>query len=186
MFSDDKIQQRVPHYTKTAKKIGFSVNGNLICNLQVPNKLLDLCPDKSEREFTCLKYSSVTCDPDEFQDSGFTLRQCHYDPPRRTELFILITMRDEDPEMLCATLQSTFQNIANLCQRSRSRTWGSETWKNVVVCVVSDGRSNIQPRTLDVLSLLGCYQSTIQKSSVNGAPVSAHLFEYTTQGMCLP
>lgn len=186
MLSDDKIPQcGVPRHTKTAKKVSI-FHGNFVLDLAVPNKLLDMCPKKSEREFAYLRYSAATGDPDDFKDLGFTLRQCHYDPPRRTELFILITMRDEDPEMLCATIQATFQNIAHLCQRSRSRTWGGEAWKNVVVCIVNDGRSNIHPSTLDVLSLLGCYQSGIEKPMINNKAVTAHLYEYTTQSVFSP
>ncbi|PPQ90865.1 hypothetical protein CVT25_007335 [Psilocybe cyanescens] len=35
-----------------------------------------------------MRYSVATCVPNTFKDSGFTLQQVYYDPPRRTELFI--------------------------------------------------------------------------------------------------
>lgn len=42
-----------------------------------------------------VRYSAATCDPNDFRAEGFTLRQVHYDPPRRTELFIVMTMYNE-------------------------------------------------------------------------------------------
>lgn len=69
------------------------------------------------------------------------------------------------------------KNIAHLCSRGRSKTWGSEGWKKVVVCVVSDGRNKVNKRTLQVLNLMGCYQEGIAKDSVGGKDVTAHIFE---------
>ena len=51
----------------------------------------------------------------------------------------------------------------------------------VVVCIVSDGRLKINPRTRSVLAALGVYQEGVAKNAVNGKPVTAHLYEYTTQ-----
>jgi chitin synthase len=97
-----------------------------------------MCPLRNEREFTHMRYSAATCDPNDFQNSGFTLRQRHYDPPRRTELFIVMTMYNEDEELFCRTMHGVIKNIAHLCKRDRSKTWGKEGWKKVVVCIVSD------------------------------------------------
>jgi chitin synthase len=49
---------------------------------------------------------------------------------------------------------SVIKNIAHLCSRTRSKTWGPNGWQKVVVCVVSDGRSKVNKRTLHVLSLV--------------------------------
>lgn len=95
---------------------------------------------------------------------------------------------------------SVIKNIAHLCSRSRSSTWGADGWKKIVVCVVSDGRSKINQRTLKVLTLvsvisillgtyslnsvgvkMGCYQEGIAKDTVNGKDVQAHIFEYVFQ-----
>lgn len=32
--------------------------------------------------------------------------------------------------------------------KSKSKTWNDKGWQKVVVCIVSDGRSKIHPRTL--------------------------------------
>ena len=76
------------------------------------------------------------------------------------------------------------KNIAHLCKRDRSKTWGKEGWKKVVVCIVSDGRQKINSRTLSVIAAMGAYQDVVAKNAVNGKPVTAHIYEYTTQSTC--
>lgn len=110
-----------------------------------------------------MRYSAATCDPNDFKNEGFTLRQVHYDPPRRTELFIVMTMYNEDEELFCRTMHGVMKNIAHLCKRDRSKTWGKEGWKKVVVCIVSDGRSKINSRTLSVIATMGAYQDGVAK-----------------------
>ncbi|KAJ8092782.1 Chitin synthase, class 8 [Marasmius tenuissimus] len=177
-----RIPQRVPRRYKTVKKVEL-FHGNFVLDNPVPSKLLDLFPPSvhSDREFTHMRYSAATCDPNEFKDSGFTLRQVHYDPPRRTELFIVMTMYNEDEELFCRTMHGVMKNIAHLCKRDRSKTWGKEGWKKVVVCIVSDGRQKINSRTLSVIAAMGAYQDGVAKNVVNGKQVTAHIYEYTTQ-----
>ncbi|CAG8468089.1 34548_t:CDS:2, partial [Gigaspora margarita] len=47
--------------------------------------------------------------------------------------------------------------------------------------IVSDGRNKINKWTLNVLSVIDCYQDGIVQDRVRNKPVKAHLFEYTTQ-----
>ena len=150
-------------------------------DLAVPTKLLNLCAYKDEREFTHMRYSAATGDPNDFNDNGFTLRQVHYDPPRRTELFIVMTMCNEDDTQFARTMHGVMKNIAHLCKRDRSKTWGKDAWKKVVVCIVGDGRQKVNPRTLSAIAAIGAYQDGIPTNLVNGKPVSAHIYEYTTQ-----
>jgi hypothetical protein len=49
------------------------------------------------------------------------------------------------------------------------------------VCIVSDGRAKINSRTLSVLAAMGIYQDGVAKNVVAGKPVTAHIYEYTTQ-----
>jgi chitin synthase len=75
-------------------------------DVDVPSMLLDQCPERTGNEFTQMRYTAATCDPNDFevrklasqrerqlthftQSSGYTLRQKFYDPPRSTELFIV-------------------------------------------------------------------------------------------------
>jgi chitin synthase len=128
-----------------------------------------------------MRYSAATCDPNDFKDDGFTLRQVHYDPPRRTELFIVMTMYNEDEELFTRSMHGVIKNVAHLCKRDRSKTWGKDGWKKVVVCIVSDGRAKVNSRTLSVIAAMGCYQEGIAKTKIGERDVTAHIYEYTTQ-----
>ena len=168
---------------KTVKEVQL-FNGNLVLDCPIPPKLLSQVPHAAppERdEFTHMRYSAATCDPSEFYDHRFTLRQRLFAKPRDTELFIVITMYNEDEFLFARTLIGVFKNIEYMCGRTSSKTWGKEAWKKIVVCVVSDGRAKINPRTRAVLAGLGVYQDGIAKQQVNGKDVTAHIYEYTTQ-----
>ncbi|EPQ26218.1 uncharacterized protein PFL1_06153 [Pseudozyma flocculosa PF-1] len=175
-----RIPQRVPRRYKTLKRVEL-YHGNLVLDCPVPSKLLDKLNDRESREFTHMRYTAATCDPDAFKDERYTLRQVLFDPPRRTELFIVLTMYNEDEELFTRTMHGVMTNIAHLCTRDRSKTWGKEGWKKVVVCIVSDGRMKINSRTLSVLAAMGVYQEGVGKNVVNGKPVTAHIYEYTAQ-----
>ncbi|PCH43373.1 glycosyltransferase family 2 protein [Wolfiporia cocos MD-104 SS10] len=166
---------RILRRHKTKKRVKLR-KGNLVVDLPVPPKLV--LPRRGEEEMLSTRYTAVTCDPDEFEENGFDLRQIEYE--RSTELFIVITMYNEDEVLFCRTLYGVMQNISHLCTRKNSRTWGPDAWKKVVVCIVADGRKKIHPRVLDCLTLLGVYQpGDHMKNMVNNKPVTAHLFEYT-------
>lgn len=175
-----RIPQRVPRRYKTMKRIEL-YHGNLVIDCPVPSKLLDMCPNRTDREMTFMRYTAATCDPNDFMEEKYTLRQILYDPPRRTELFIVMTMYNEDEELFANTMHGVMKNVAHLCTRERSKTWGKEGWKKVVVCIVSDGRQKINARTLSTIAAMGCYQEGFAKNVVNGKPVTAHIYEYTTQ-----
>lgn len=81
-----------------------------------------------------------------------------------------------------SSLSGVMRNIRHLTLRDRSKTWGAYGWKKVVVCIVADGRKKIHPRTLALLTAMGCYQEGYAKNMVNGKEVMAHIYEYTTQG----
>ncbi|KAK7057241.1 chitin synthase-domain-containing protein [Favolaschia claudopus] len=161
---------------KSKKRVRLT-NGNLVVELDVPPKLV--LPRRGEPETMKTRYTAVTCDPDEFEQKGFCLRQNLMN--RRTELFIVITMFNEDEILFCRTMHGVMQNISHLCTRKNSQTWGPDAWKKVVVCIVADGRKKVHPRVLDCLTLLGVYQpGGPMINSINKKDVTAHLFEYTT------
>ncbi|KAF9448778.1 glycosyltransferase family 2 protein [Macrolepiota fuliginosa MF-IS2] len=175
-----RIPQRVPRRYKTIKKVEL-FHGNFVLDNPVPPKLLEMSANKMDREFTHMRYSAATCDPNDFKDAGFTLRQVLHDPPRRTELFIVMTMYNEDEELFCRTFHGVVKNVAHLCKRDRSKTWGKDGWKKVVVCIVSDGRQKINSRTLSVIAAMGAYQEGVAKNQIGDKAVTAHIYEYTTQ-----
>lgn len=165
---------------KTVKQV-LLYRGNLVLDCPVPPRLLNQLPHGERDEFTHMRYSAATCDPSEFYEQNFTLRQKLFSKPRHTELFIVVTMYNEDEILFARTMIGVFKNIEYMCKRNESKTWGKDAWKKIVVCVVSDGRAKINPRTRALLSGLGVYQEGIGKQQVNGKDVTAHIYEYTTQ-----
>ncbi|KAK7208461.1 chitin synthase-domain-containing protein [Myxozyma melibiosi] len=162
-----------------ARKQVRLVRGNLVLDCPVPTKLYSFLPRRDNDEFTYMRYTAATCEPDDFMKCGFTLRPANND--RETELVICITMYNEDEVSFTRTMHAVMKNIAHLCSRSKSRMWGKEGWKKVVVIIVADGRKKINPRVLDCLASMGIFQDGIAKNSVNGQEVKAHIYEYTTQ-----
>jgi chitin synthase len=168
---------------KTVKEVQL-FDGNLVFDCPIPPKLLNMvnhAPPPERDEFTHMRYSAATCDPSEFFEERFTLRQKLFAKPRHTELFIVVTMYNEDDVLFARTMSGVFKNIEYMCSRKDSKTWGKDAWKKIVVCVVSDGRAKINPRTRAVLAGMGVYQDGIAKQQVNKKDVTAHIYEYTTQ-----
>jgi chitin synthase len=170
-LTKEKLMKR-----RSVKKVQL-FQGNLVLDVDVPSSIVP--PGKQNvEEFSKMRYTAATCDPDDFMASRYSLRQ--YLWGRQTELFIVMTMYNEDEVLFVKTMNAVIKNVVHLCGRNRSKTWGPEGWKKIVVCVVSDGRSKINKRTLQVLTVMGCYVEGIAKDTVGGKDVTAHIFEYTT------
>jgi hypothetical protein len=135
-----------PRRNKTNRRVNLT-EGNLILDCLVPSRLLSFLPRKDEENYRYTRYSAITCDPSEFEEQKFVLRQTMSN--RETELMVVVTLYNEDEVLFCRTLHGIMKNIAHLCTRTKSRTWGAEGWKKVVVCIVADGRKAINPRILD-------------------------------------
>lgn len=56
----------------------------------MPTAYLNDVPIKDGKEFTHMRYTAATCDPKDFVNDGYTLRQPMLG--RKTELFIVLTM----------------------------------------------------------------------------------------------
>ncbi|KAF7549586.1 hypothetical protein G7046_g8287 [Stylonectria norvegica] len=181
---EDQPQEQAPgggiKRWKTVKQV-LLYRGNLVLDCPVPPVLLQQNPHGERDEFTHMRYSAATCDPNDFYDENFTLRQKLFSKPRHTELFIVVTMYNEDDVLFARTMMGVYKNIEYMCNRPNSKTWGKDAWKKIVVCVVSDGRAKINPRTKALLAGMGVYQEGIAKQKVNNKDVTAHIYEYTTQ-----
>jgi len=152
--------------------------GNYIVNCPVPDGVLERGVfGRDTEEFGYLRYSAVTCDPNDFVKNNFTLRQCLWN--RETELFIVLTMYNEDEILFARSMSAVMENITYMCNKDNK--WGMNGWKKVIVCIVSDGRQKIHPRVLNMLEFMGVYQENVMKEKVNDKEVQAHVFEYTTQ-----
>lgn len=160
--------------------------GNFVFDSPVSSTLLDKYsiavdkPDNLSNEFKFMRYQAVTCEPNELAFKNFTVRQLQYLRPRQTELMIVITMYNEDHILLGRTLKGVMDNIKYMVKKTHSSTWGPDAWKKIVVCVVSDGRSKINERSLALLSSLGCYQDGFAKDEINNTKTRMHMYEHTT------
>ncbi|KAK3075729.1 Chitin synthase, class 2 [Teratosphaeriaceae sp. CCFEE 6253] len=176
-----KQERRGAREAQMATKEVRLINGELILECKIPTILYSFLPRRDDVEFTHMRYTAVTCDPDDFVDRGYKLRQNIGFTSRETELLICITMYNENEIDFTRTMHGVMRNIAHFCSRAKSRTWGKDGWQKIVVCIISDGRAKVHPRTLDALAAMGCYQSGIAKNEVNAREVTGHVYEYTTQ-----
>lgn len=155
--------------------------GNLVLNCPVPEQVLRNVKHVSGDEFTHMRYTAVTCDPNDFTSANYSLRPQIYG--RQTEIMIVVTMYNEDDQLFIKTMSSIIKNITHFCSKEKSKTWGKGGWQKVVVVFVADGRNKVNKRVLDVLEVMGVYQENVLQDSVVGKPVTGHLFEYTSQLM---
>lgn len=77
------------NFYNVAKRVKLT-RGNLVLDCPVPNRYLQSVPMKESKEFTHMRYTAATCDPKDFMNQGYTLRQQLLN--RETELFIVLTM----------------------------------------------------------------------------------------------
>ncbi|KAJ5895587.1 chitin synthase-domain-containing protein [Penicillium taxi] len=134
-------------------------------------------------EFTHMRYTAATCDPDEFTlNHGYNLRTSMYN--RHTEMLIAITYYNEDKILTARTLHGVMQNIRDIVNLKKTEFWnkGGPAWQKIVVCLVFDGLKPCDKNTLDILATIGIYQDGVMKHDVDGRETVAHIqFEYTTQ-----
>lgn len=183
------VEGEDPHHAPLRYGGARGVNGHLVLDCPVALELLvkyqDYNPEEKngglKREFAFMRYTAVTCGPSNFYRENYVLRPVHYPVPRQTELMVVITMYNEDDILLARTLKGVFKNIKHLELRKDSSTWGKDSWKKIVVCIISDGRSKINKRAQALLAALGVYQEGLAKSRVDDKKVQAHIYEYTTQ-----
>jgi len=165
------------------------VNGNFIVEYPVPTFIKDSVQQKYKdesrypQEFTHMRYTAATCDPDEFDaNSGFSLRASSFG--RKTELLICITYYNEDKVLVARTLHGVMKNIRDIVRKSGNSFWtkgDAPAWQRIVVTLIFDGIEPCDKHVLDVFATLGFYQDGVMKKDVDGKETVAHLFEYTTQ-----
>jgi hypothetical protein len=110
---------------KTQLRIPLTQHGNLVVDVPVPQKILEVTTDSSAA-FTHLRYSAVVADPDDFSKEGYTLRQS--EDGQQTEIFIVVTMYNENQELFLRTWNSLNRNIQFLCSKKGTKVWGKDGW----------------------------------------------------------
>ncbi|KAI8902971.1 chitin synthase-domain-containing protein [Globomyces pollinis-pini] len=152
--------------------------GNFVMSVPISKYILQDAEFKDGEEFTHVTYTAVTGEPEEFP-SRYQLRARRYG--REVKVALVVTMYNEDDDLFTKSMMAVQRNIAFLCSKQCPFSWGKDGWKNFVVVIVSDGRTKIDERVLVVLSAMGCYVPGLPRTSVDSKPVSAHIFEFTTQ-----
>lgn len=76
--------------------------GNLVLDVPVPSHIVT-GNNKSE-EMSMMRYTAATCDPDDFMRKKYTLRPYLYG--RQTEIFIVMTMYNEDEVLFVKTMNA--------------------------------------------------------------------------------
>jgi chitin synthase len=165
-------------------------NGNFITEYPVPTPVYSAIEAKwsstNTTEFSHMRYSAATCDPDEFtEENGWSLRTKMYN--RETEILIAVTSYNEDKTLYARTLHGVMLNIRDICKTKQSKFWrrhseeGDPAWKKIVVALIVDGLEPMDKSVLDILATVGVYQDGVMKKQVDGKDTVAHIFEYTTQ-----
>lgn len=77
--------------------------GNLVLDVVVPSNIVPQGKHDVE-EMTKMRYTAATCDPDDFMASRYSLRP--YLLGRHTELFIVMTMYNEDEVLFVKTMNA--------------------------------------------------------------------------------
>ncbi|KAK1216674.1 Chitin synthase, class 7 [Marasmius sp. AFHP31] len=144
-------------------------------------------------EFTHMRYTAATCDPDDFtEENGWSLRTKLYQ--RQTELLIAVTSYNEDKTLYARTLHGVMLNIRDICKTKQSKYWRSHAagdleiggggnwgWQKITVALIVDGLEPMDKSVLDILATVGVYQDGVMKKRIDGTDVVSHIFEYTTQ-----
>ncbi|KAL2913526.1 hypothetical protein HK105_206986 [Polyrhizophydium stewartii] len=160
------------------KTVKLSSTGNFAVKQRVPKEVLTNAVYVKGEEFETMRYTAVACDPDSYVSRGYDIRASRYNRP--IEIFIVVTMYNEDHTAFLRTMFALVKNLKYMCTKGKYE-WDTDGWKKVVVCIVSDGRAKVHPAVLNVLEGLGVYQEGIAQASVNGEETHAHVYEYTTQ-----
>ncbi|ELU41619.1 chitin synthase G [Rhizoctonia solani AG-1 IA] len=146
----------------------------------------------NSNEFTHMRYTAATCDPDDFTtENGWSLRTSNYG--RQTELLIAVTSYNEDKVLYARTLHGmalcVMMNIRDICKTKQSKYWkkhaeeGTPAWHKITVALIVDGLEPMDKSVLDILATVGVYQDGVMKKEVDKKETVAHIFElqYTTQ-----
>jgi len=86
-------------------------NNNLVIDCPIPDRLLGALTFNDHDEFSQLRYTAATCEPDEFESRGFTLRPKIYN--RETELFIVMMWGPEGWKKVVVCIVADGRQVVN-------------------------------------------------------------------------
>ncbi|CAK4533984.1 unnamed protein product [Aphanomyces euteiches] len=149
--------------------------------IEVPYDRSMNAPELDEAEARTMYYTPVCSKAKDFTDAGYRL-QC-IQAGRRPKLMVVITMYNEDTSELRSTLRKVCNNVHYLRQKSLPGYEGDDAWKQVLVVIVSDGRTKANKGTLEWLQSVGLYDEDVMNIVSTGVKVQCHLFEHALQWM---
>ena len=105
------------------RKINLT-KGNFIAEYPVPTAVSNAVEQRWARttttEFTHMRYTAATCDPDDFTPAnGWSLRTNNYNRP--TDLLIAVTSYNEDKDLYSRTLHGVMVNIRDIVNTKQVR-----------------------------------------------------------------
>ncbi|KAJ7770930.1 glycosyltransferase family 2 protein [Mycena maculata] len=187
--TDWRRRQAIPVKRGVTRKVKLT-KGNFIAEYAVPtavhNAIESQYAANKSTEFSHMRYSAATCDPDDFTEAnGWSLRAKNYG--RDTELLIAVTSYNEDKTLYARTLHGVMLNVRDICKTRKSKYWktnaeaGQPGWQKIVVALIVDGLEAMDKSVLDILATVGVYQDGVMKKQIDKKETQAHIFEYTTQ-----
>lgn len=134
-------------------------------------------PDDPE-EFQCMFYTSSSTKNIKNFRNEYPLR-CMLQNRPPPSLMVVITMYNEDDNELKMTMRKVANNVNHLRTKQLPGYMNDEAWQKILVCIVSDGRTKANPKTLSWLSKVGLYDEKALTINSVGTDVQMHLFEYS-------
>jgi len=201
--SCEKTQEvRQPSFTSPPIRLGKSLlfSGNLVIDIPLPPAVLLKVPHGERDEFTHVRYSAVTCQPQSFSDKKYTLRASLFAKPRLTDVLLSVYIDDAHSTDLPSILTKACEAIDYLVDDTLERPsiLGSDlpagsAWKRVVLHLHFPTRPDLETAVhLDRISARptqwddsGPWSSNrawgssafLEKDMVNGEAVLWHMYE---------
>ncbi|EQC34234.1 hypothetical protein SDRG_08436 [Saprolegnia diclina VS20] len=127
-----------------------------------------------------LSYTPVaTVNPINFTLDGYRM-QC-VTRGRKPTMMLVITMYNEDGAELAQTLRKVCNNVKYIQKNALPGYEGDDAWQNIVVCIVSDGRTKANPSATSFLREIGVFNEDAMTIFSSGAATQMHLFERTVR-----
>jgi hypothetical protein len=113
-------------------------SGNLVIDIPLPQDSLSRfphAPNGGHDEFTHVRYTAVTCDPDLFYEKGYSLRSGLFTKPRTTDLLLSVYFDIEHSTDLFTVLSKVWIAMDQFHQLPSMRQLAlkSVRWKHVVL-----------------------------------------------------
>ncbi|KAH7180461.1 hypothetical protein DER46DRAFT_582494 [Fusarium sp. MPI-SDFR-AT-0072] len=190
-----------------SSKEGYNIQrlkGNVVLDLPVPDRILDLVPHSSppgRDEFTHSRFSLITCSPREFTTQKYAFRAALFAQPRQTQFILVMQLNPNDKDFI-SRWNLIHDSIIYTQQKLEISGTSPDFWKRVIVHLHLAHGTKWGTRTddhpLNVLESIGAKQTmnakvinidskyvdelVVENSlTVEGRRVHAIISEYTVQ-----